>query len=122
MLAWTSHLALVKLLRSGHSTGYGREFVAERDTWIGIVPVGYVDGFGRDLSGTRVRVAGEPRRVVGRVSMDALAVDLERELPVGSPVVLIGRRWLRRGLGARPPLGLRYRGRPGRLVSRRSCA
>ena len=38
-------------------------FVAERDTWIGIVPVGYADGFRRDLTGTTVRVAGEPRRV-----------------------------------------------------------
>ena len=91
VLSWTSHLALVKLLPVSHSTGYGREFVAEHDTWIGIVPVGYGDGFRRDLSGTEVRVAGELRRVVGRVSMDALAVELDRELPVGSPVVLIGR-------------------------------
>lgn len=91
VLAWTSHLAQVKLLRAGQSTGYGREFVAERDTWIGIVPVGYADGFRRDMSGTQVRVAGEPRRVVGRVSMDALAVELEAMLPVATPVVLVGR-------------------------------
>ena len=74
----------------GESTGYGRRFVAERDTWIGIVPVGYADGFRRDLTGTSVRVAGEPRRVVGTVSMDAFAVELDRELPVGTPVVLLG--------------------------------
>ena len=91
VLAWTSHLALVKPLRAGQSTGYGREFVAERDTWIGIVPVGYADGFRRDMSGTQVRVAGEMRRVVGRVSMDALAVELEESLPVATPVVLVGR-------------------------------
>jgi len=91
VLTWTSQLALVKLLRAGQSTGYGREFVAERDTWIGIVPVGYADGFRRDMSGTQVRVAGEMRRVIGRVSMDALAVELDAELPVATPVVLIGR-------------------------------
>jgi len=90
VLAWTSHLAQVKLLRAGESTGYGREFVAERDTWIGIVPVGYADGFRRDMSGTRVRVGGELRRVVGRVSMDALAVELDAMLPVATPVVLVG--------------------------------
>ena len=90
VLTWTSQLALVKLLRTGHSTGYGREFVAERDTWIGIVPVGYADGFRRDMSRTRVRVGGELRRVIGRVSMDALAVELDGELPVATPVVLIG--------------------------------
>jgi alanine racemase len=81
----------VKLLPAGHSTGYGREFVADRDTWIGVVPVGYADGFRRDMSGTEVRVAGELRRVVGRISMDALTVELDHDLPVGTPVVLIGR-------------------------------
>src|SRR3954470_18101305 len=91
VLSWTSHIAQTRLLRPGESTGYGRRFVAERDTWIGIVPVGYGDGFRRDLTGTEVRVAGELRRVVGTISMDALAVELERSVPVGSPVVLIGR-------------------------------
>ncbi len=74
----------------GDSTGYGRRWIAERPTWIGIVPVGYADGFRRDLTGTEIRVAGEPRRVIGTVSMDALAVELDRELPVGTPVVLLG--------------------------------
>ena len=90
VLGWTSHIAEARLLRAGESTGYGRRFVAERDTWIGIVPVGYADGFRRDLTGTQLRVAGEMRRVVGAVSMDVLAVELDRDLPVGAPVVLIG--------------------------------
>jgi len=74
----------------GESTGYGRRFVAEQPTWVGLVPVGYGDGFRRDMTGTEVRVAGEPRTVVGTVSMDALAVELDRELPVGTPVTLLG--------------------------------
>src|SRR5438132_6658124 len=90
VLSWTSHLAQTRLLRPGESTGYGRRFVAERETWIGIVPVGYADGFRRDLTGTQVRVAGERRRAVGAVSMDAVAVELDGDLPVGTPVVLIG--------------------------------
>ena len=89
-LRWDSQLAQVRLLEPGESTGYGRRFVAQRPTWIGIVPVGYADGFRRDLTGTEVRVAGEPRRVVGTVSMDAFAVELDRELPVGTPVTLLG--------------------------------
>jgi alanine racemase len=91
VLTWTSYVAQSRLLRAGHSTGYGRRFIAERDTWIGIVPVGYADGFRRNLTGTQVRVAGELRAVVGTISMDAFAVELDRELPVGTPVVLIGR-------------------------------
>ena len=90
VLSWSTQISLCKLLRAGESAGYGRRYVADRDTWIGIVPVGYGDGFRRDLTGTEVRVAGEPRRVVGTISMDSFAVELDRELPVGTPVVLLG--------------------------------
>jgi alanine racemase len=89
-LRWDSHLALVKRIPAGGSTGYGRTWIAARDTWIGIVPVGYADGFRRDLTGATVRVADEPRPVIGTISMDAFAVELDRELPVGTPVVLVG--------------------------------
>ena len=90
VLHWASQLAQVRQLATGESTGYGRRFIAERPTWVGIVPIGYADGFRRDLTGTEVRVGGEPRRVVGTVSMDALAVELDRELPTGTPVTLLG--------------------------------
>jgi alanine racemase len=89
-LRWDSYLAQVRRLAPGESTGYGRRFLAESETWIGIVPVGYADGFRRDMTGTQVRVGGEPRHVVGTISMDALAVELDRELPPGTPVTLIG--------------------------------
>jgi alanine racemase len=89
-LRWESYLALVKRLEPGESTGYGRRFVADQPTWIGIVPVGYADGFRRDLTGTEVVVEGQRRRVVGTVSMDALAVVLDGELPLDTPVTLVG--------------------------------
>jgi len=89
-LRWESYLAQVRQLVPGQSTGYGRVFLAQEPTWIGLVPVGYADGFRRDMTGTRVQVEGRPCRVVGAVSMDALAVGLERELPVGTPVTLVG--------------------------------
>lgn len=90
VLSWQTTLSQVKQLAPGESTGYGRRFVAEEPTWVGIVPVGYADGFRRDLTGTEVRVGGELRSVVGTVSMDSFAVELDRELPVGTPVVLLG--------------------------------
>jgi alanine racemase len=89
-LRWESYLALVKRLRPGESTGYGRRFVAERETWIGIVPVGYADGFRRDLTGTEVVVDDTPAPVVGTVSMDAIAVELGGPLPTGTAVTLVG--------------------------------
>jgi alanine racemase len=89
-LRWESQLAQVRQVQPGDSTGYGRRWIAAEPTWIGIVPVGYADGFRRDLTGTEVRVAGELRPVVGTVSMDAFAVELDGELPVGAPVTLLG--------------------------------
>ena len=90
VLAWRSELALVKQLQAGESTGYGRTFLAEQPAWIGIVPVGYADGFRRDLTGTEVLVDGERRRAVGTVSMDSFAVELPGRLDPGTPVTLIG--------------------------------
>jgi alanine racemase len=90
VLSWQSFLAQVKQLQPGESAGYGRRFIAGEPTWIGIVPVGYGDGFSRDLTGTEVRVAGELCPVVGTISMDSFAARLPRELPEGAPVVLLG--------------------------------
>jgi alanine racemase len=90
VLSWRSELAQVKRLGPGDSAGYGRRFVARRDTWLGIVPVGYGDGFSRDMTGTSVLVEGERRRVVGTVSMDAIAVELQRETAAGTPVTIVG--------------------------------
>jgi alanine racemase len=89
VLSWRSYVAVVKTLQAGESAGYGREFIAEGPTRIGVVPVGYGDGFRRGLSGAEVLVDGTRRRLVGRVSMDALTIELEDEEP-GAPVTLIG--------------------------------
>ncbi len=89
VLSWRSYVAQAKTLTAGDSTGYGRRFVAERETRIGLVPVGYADGFRRGLTGTEVLVAGERRRVLGSVSMDSFAVELGDE-PEGASVTLVG--------------------------------
>jgi alanine racemase len=89
VLSWRSHIAVERTLRAGESTGYGRRFSAARPTRIGIVPVGYADGFRRGLTGTEVLVGGARRPVVGTVSMDSFAVELGDEAP-GTPVALIG--------------------------------
>jgi alanine racemase len=89
-LRWESYIALSKRLEPGESTGYGRRFLADRATWIGIVPVGYADGFRRDLTGTEVLVGGVRSKVVGTISMDALALASDGELRLGTPVTLVG--------------------------------
>lgn len=90
VLGWESEVGLCKLLRPGESTGYGRRFVARADTWIGVVPVGYADGFRRSLVGTEVLVGGRRCPVVGTISMDAFAVALEGPVEQGTTVTLVG--------------------------------
>jgi len=83
-----------QVLRSGDTVGYGSSFTAEGELRIGVVACGYADGYPRHCStGTPVLVEGVRTRLVGRVSMDMIAVDLT---PVphagfGSEVTMWGR-------------------------------
>ena len=92
-LALHSYLAVVKRFEPGESAGYGRRWSAERPTWVGVVPVGYGDGYRRGLSNAgEVLVQGRRHPVVGTVSMDNLTVDLGPDAAgrPGDAVVLIG--------------------------------
>ena len=95
VMAWHSRLATVKPFTSRMSAGYGRTWRAARGTWVGIIPVGYADGFSRDLSNNdEVLVGGRRVPVVGTVSMDLIAVDLgpEADERGGEEVVILGRQ------------------------------
>ncbi len=85
----------VREIAAGQALGYGGRFVAERDTRAGLVAMGYADGYPRGVAdGTAVPVDGLPARIIGRVSMDMLTVDLT-DLPdagIGSRVELWGRQ------------------------------
>jgi alanine racemase len=87
-----ARLAMVKALTTGDSVSYGHTWTADRDTTVGLVPVGYGDGIPR-VSGNRahVWVAGQQRPVRGVVCMDQLVVDLGGDLPeAGDDVVVLG--------------------------------
>lgn len=114
VLELSSYVAEAKHCAPGQSAGYGRRFVAERDTLLGVLPIGYGDGWRRALSNNAdVLVGGQRRPVVGTVSMDNLTVDLGEHgdslvplddrrprrvprtghrSPIGSEAVLIGAR------------------------------
>lgn len=77
----------------GEAVGYGSIFVADRPTRIGVVACGYADGYPRSApDGTPVLVEGVKTRLVGRVSMDMITVDLTPvpDARVGSVVTLWG--------------------------------
>jgi alanine racemase len=94
-LALSSYVADVKPCRAGCSAGYGRRFVASADTHIGLLPIGYGDGWRRGLSNNAdVLVAGRRWPLVGTVSMDSVTVDLGADPAAlalrDQPAVLIG--------------------------------
>src|SRR5205085_2514715 len=83
-LALTSYVAAVKRAAPGDSAGYGRRYIAEGETWIGTLPIGYGDGFRRALSNNcDVLVAGSRYPLVGTVSMDNVTIDLGPQTTVG---------------------------------------
>jgi alanine racemase len=77
----------------GEPVGYGARFVAERPTRVGVVAAGYADGYPQFApNGTPVGIDGQPGRLIGRVSMDMLTVDLtdHPQAGLGSTVQLWG--------------------------------
>ncbi len=94
IMSWKSRIVRVRRVAKGKSISYARSFVTERDSVIGVVPVGYGHGYPLHLSRHgQMLVGGHRVRIVGRVTMDMTMVDLT-DLPepprAGDEVVLVG--------------------------------
>jgi alanine racemase len=97
VMSLESRVICVRELPAGEPVGYGGAFVAERDMRIGVVAMGYADGYPRQApTGTPVMIDGHRSQLLGRVSMDMLCVDLSN-VPgagLGSRVELWGKNVL----------------------------
>ena len=92
-----SKVICVRELPAGEPVGYGAKFFSPRPTRVGVVAMGYADGYPRLApTGTPVLVAGKRSQLIGRVSMDMLCIDLTDvpEAGLGSPVELWGKHVL----------------------------
>lgn len=90
-----SKIIAVRELPAGEPVGYGARFVTDAPTPIGVVAMGYADGYPQfAVNGTPVAIDGRPGRLVGRVSMDMLTVDLtdHPQAGIGSGVELWGKQ------------------------------
>ena len=87
-----TRLIAINPVRRGEHVGYSATWTCPEDMPVGVAAIGYGDGYPRAApSGTPVRVNGQPAQVIGRVSMDLMAVDLRGvDARVGDPVVLWG--------------------------------
>ena len=92
-LVWKSILSQVKWLPKGEGVSYGHTWIADKDTLVGTVPVGYADGYPRTLSNKGMVLAGGKLvPIIGRVCMDQFMVDLTEAsgAVAGDEIVLIG--------------------------------
>lgn len=93
VMSLSSQLIAVKKLNKGDTVGYGGCYVCEKETMVGIVAVGYGDGYPRHAkTGTPVLVNNKRCSLLGRVSMDMICIDLDEQpaAKVNDPVVLWG--------------------------------
>lgn len=92
ILSWKSRIVLVKTLKQGESSGYGRDFIAEQPTNIAIIPVGYSHGYPFTASRNAFALyRGKKIPLAGRVSMDYLTLNLGGMMAKpGEEVTLIG--------------------------------
>ena len=78
-----SFVSLVKRIKKGEEVSYGRTWTAPEDTFIGVIPIGYADGFSRSLGNNHsVLIRGKTYPMVGRVCMDNTMVNLGPETEV----------------------------------------
>lgn len=95
VLSLKARVVLLRKIRKGETVGYSRAFTASRDSLIAILPIGYADGFPRNLSCGKsiVLICGQKAPIIGKICMDQLAVDVTdiSNIKIGSIATLIGK-------------------------------
>lgn len=92
-LSWKCRITHLKLLEAGREISYGGTYVTTRDTVVATIPVGYADGYRRNLSGKfYVLIHGKKAPILGRICMDQMMVDVTGipGVKVGNRVTLVG--------------------------------
>lgn len=93
-LTWKTVVSMIKEVQSGESIGYGISYVAKKQMRVATLPVGYADGYNRQLSNKGyVLIRGKKACIVGKICMDQMMVDVSDidGLSIGDEVILIGK-------------------------------
>jgi alanine racemase len=95
VMRFASQITSIKRMKAGEPVSYNRRYFTRQDTCIGLIPVGYADGFNRRFTNSgSVLICGKRYPVAGTVCMDQIMVDLgpDSEIQVGDEAVLYGRQ------------------------------
>lgn len=87
-----TEIIAIKRLEAGETVSYGAAYESYEGEWIATIPIGYGDGWLRQYIGQNTIVGGEFAPTVGRICMDQTMISLNREVPMGSKVTLIGKQ------------------------------
>ncbi len=87
-----THIIQIKHIKKGNTIGYGRKGMANKDTTIAVIPIGYADGFTRRLSGKgKVWLNGKYAPIIGNICMDMSMIDITNiQASVGDEVEIFG--------------------------------
>lgn len=85
-----TYIAEIKELKKGEKLGYGITYEAKEDEIIGVLPIGYADGFIRKNQGGDVEINGQRFEIVGRICMDQMFIRINEEITKNDQVVLFG--------------------------------
>lgn len=87
-LALYSSVLQIKKLEPGEFVGYGANFVAEKETLLATIPIGYADGIDKRNTGNTVTIKGKKYPIVGTISMGMLSIKVDESVEVGDKVIL----------------------------------
>lgn len=93
VLTWKTNIISTRIIEPDKPVGYGRTFRTSKPTRIGLLPLGYADGYHRRLSNVgKVLVAGSYAPIIGRTAMNVLTIDISHipQAQVNSEVILMG--------------------------------
>jgi len=95
IITWKTDIMDIKIVPKGEFIGYGTSFQALRDMKIAVLPLGYSNGYPRDLSNRgQVLIRGKRAPIVGLINMNLFMVDVThiKEVNIGDEVVLLGKQ------------------------------
>lgn len=91
VLELESYIVSLKKIKKGSSISYGRTYTTNTDELIGILPIGYADGFSRALSNSgEVIINGKKYPIIGRICMDQLMIKVDSSVSLYDKAILIG--------------------------------
>ena len=96
VMTFTAEIIALNTIQAGESVGYGSTFIAEQEMQLAIVSIGYGDGYPRAFPKQNyVSINGQQTRLIGRVAMDMIAIDVTHiNAPIGTEVELWGKERL----------------------------